>query len=492
MEMVDNVVVVILDSLRADKLGVLGSDRGLTPNIDSLAKSSITFKNAYTCVNTTDPSVTSIHTGLYPRSTVYHHGELVTDTEKKRVGASDRLPEILSENDIATYATGYTLGRWNREGFDEYAGTREKREDILLDIEEKLRSTDPRLYKIAAYFYQKFTRLEETLRSPTENNGVTSLLKAVNSRSDPFYGLVHLMDTHMMYEADNALIADCLERFDYPNQSLKHFFAEHSESEFISTFVKERVTERDYEIGLARLLARYDASIMEVDQKIATLVSGLKEQGKWDDTALFVMADHGESLTEHGIYFDHHGLYDQTTHIPLVARIPEIDGQKCAEFVQPIDLFPTILSLFKISTERKYDGKNLLRLSESDRSGEWRDAVFIEEAYTQRRTAVRTDEWKYIIHRPDQTLEKKWGSSLECGYCKTVHGAEEELYELETDLREQKNCINDYPSVADDLRERVEQFERNIEYPDVDSAEGRPKFDDEDEVMQRLEDLGYQ
>lgn len=492
MEKTQNVIVVILDSLRADRVGALGSDRSLTPNIDSLAKNGITFEKAYTCINATDPSITSIHTGRYPRSTIYHHGQLVTDKEKKRAKAATRLPELLSKADIKTYATGYTLGRWNREGFTKYEGMGDSREQFLQTIQKKLQSIDERLYKIASRSYQKLTQIEQRVRSPDkqQDDGITNILEIISDTHSPFYGLVHLMDTHIMYEADEQRIEKCLRRFDYPNQDLERFFSQHSNSIFLTDYVKERVTERDYDIGMARLLARYDASVASVDEKIRTLIEGLKQQNKWNETALFVMADHGESLTEHGIYFDHHGLYDESIHIPLVAKIPGFESQKCSEFVQPIDLFPTILSLFGISSEVDHDGYDLLPFLRGE-TDTWRDAVFVEEAYTQRRTAVRTDEWKYITHRPDETLDRKWGGSLECGYCKALHGGPEELYHLLSDPEETENCIDEYPSVVNNMREQIESFEDKITYPQTDEEE-QTEFGDEDEVIQRLENLGYQ
>jgi arylsulfatase A-like enzyme len=296
----------------------------------------------------------------------------------------------------------------------------------------------------------------------------------------------------MMYEANGKKIEEYLNKFEYPNQDLESFFEEHGNSKFLTDYVKDRVTEQDYEIGLARLLARYDASVTQVDEKIGNLVSELKRQGKWNETALFVMADHGESLTEHGIYFDHHGLYDQTTHIPLIADIPGIESQRRDEFIQPIDLFPTILSLFDVQHNKEYDGKNLLPLLKEQNTDSRRDGVFIEEAYTQRRVAIRTEEWKYITHRSDETLEQKWGSSLECGYCNLLHGEPEELYHLKSDPEEQQNCIDEHPSVATDLRSQIEQFEESVTYPDIGADRAKPEFEDEDEVMQRLEDLGYQ
>jgi len=118
---VKNVVVVVIDAMRADRVGAIGSERNLTPNIDSLADEGVVFERAFSCINATDPSITSLHTGRYPRTTVLHHADLVTDTEKQRIENAPYVPERLSNAGIRTVATGRPMVLWHRRGFDSYA-----------------------------------------------------------------------------------------------------------------------------------------------------------------------------------------------------------------------------------------------------------------------------------------------------------------------------------------------------------------------------------
>ena len=72
------------------------------------------------------------------------------------------------------------------------------------------------------------------------------------------------------------------------------------------------------ETTVGRIIAMYDASVRYVDSALKELVEGLEELGMLDDTLIVITSDHGESLTEHGVYFDHHGLYDVSIRVPLI------------------------------------------------------------------------------------------------------------------------------------------------------------------------------
>lgn len=75
---IENIVILVIDALRADRVGTYRSNRELTPTLDSLATDSAVFERAFACINTTDLSIMSLHTGEYPRSTVIHHGGFVS------------------------------------------------------------------------------------------------------------------------------------------------------------------------------------------------------------------------------------------------------------------------------------------------------------------------------------------------------------------------------------------------------------------------------
>ena len=516
---VENVVVVVVDALRADRLGAMGCERELTPNIDDLTAGATVFENAFSCVNTTDPSITSMHTGRFPRTTVYHHGRFVTLDEKRRVESVPRLPGVLQDAGFATVAAGRGIGRWHVEGFDEYPDTDIRGNDRLHAVSDSLERVHPRLQSVAANAFMRlrtlykrtsneystdvsYAEFYESAVDESEPSPVDRFLRKLDDRDDRrFYGLVHLMDTHTPYLPPPDAVEELLESYDYPDDPVD--VPDHQAA-------RAKLTREDYEdgTGVGRIIARYDAAVREADRKVGALVDGLRARGEWEDTALVVLSDHGESLVEHGIFCDHHGLYDETIHVPLVCRVPGAagtrqpgaTGTRVGELVQVPDLMPTVLDLLGVEAGRdpRTTGRSLVPLLGTDGSDtaadapegwESRDAVYAEEAHTQRRVAIRTRDWKYVEHETDPRLAEASGDSLRCRYCHTVHGGERELYDLRADPAETENLVEAREAIADRLQGRLHGFLSDLSYPDESTAD--VEYDDEDAVLQRLEDLGY-
>jgi len=482
---VNNVVVVVVDALRADRVGVYGSDRELTPTIDEIAQTGTVFEEAFACINTTDPSITSLHNGRLPRSTVIHHGGLVTDEEKRQIEAADYVPEILSEEGVQTVATGRVLGRWHDRGFEDYAWSSVGETEVR--VSRLLQRIHPLLHRVVAGGYNAVADLVKK-RTP-DSDAVSKLLDATGE--DPFYGFVHLMDTHAWYDADETLVDRLLETNDYPDGDLQTFFDDYPHSPVVTKLLEPNATRADHERGLARLFARYDATVVEADRKLRRIVDALKDRGDWDDTALFVLSDHGESLSEHGIQFDHHGLYDQSVRVPLVAHVPGTPPARVNDFVQLHDLAPTIVDLFGVGRLDDVDGRSLLGyFSEAHPPPPSRDAVVIEEAHTQRYRGIRTHRYKLLEHISDKTVAEFWDTdSYECGYCRRIHGDEVELYDLDCDPDETRNVASEHEETVAELREMLN--ERLDGIAPVDPGDESISYEDESEIMDRLEDLGY-
>ena len=487
----DNVVVLVIDALRADRVGAYGSEQGLTPTLDTLAEmdGTTTFDNAFACINTTDPSITSLHTGRYPRSTVMHHGGLITDAEKRRIEAVPYVPERLSAAGVRTLAAGRVMGRWHDRGFDEYAW--DSVEATEMKVSEALQSIHPLLHRVIAGCYNRTVGQFRDGDGLDDTGAVEDVLRTVARDTGPFYGFVHLMDTHAWYDADPELVDELLAANDYPDGDLQAFFDEYSDSPIVSKLLEPNATPADYDAGLSRLFARYDATVREADRKLERLIDGLKSRGEWETTALLVLSDHGESLHEHGIYFDHHGLYEPTVRVPLIARVPGSDGGRIDDFVQIHDLAPTILDLFGADPIDDADGRSLLGYLDADIDPPaTREQVFIEEAHAQRRRAVRTKRYKFIEHVPDDRVSEFWETdSFRCGYCDREHGSRTELYDLRSDPEETENLADEREDLVERFRDSLNEFGRT--HTPVETGDERITYDDEEEVMERLEDLGY-
>lgn len=490
--MVRNVVLVVLDALRADRVGAISGGPTLTPNIDSVAADGIVFENAFTCTPNTDPSLAAIKSGRYPRNTVYHHGKLVTEEEKRRIEATEPVQQILADNGWQTVVTGQQLGRWHTRGFETTS-----QPDAEPSVSDRLvrkaydayRFADdavPIIGETVRRIYRSVS--DEKPDSLVEQDFIPTMLFDQVDHTEPFFGLVHLMDTHMPYLARRSDVDQLLAERTYDFGELDDFLADRD----LTAAQQDRLL--SYLDGMAdpsldRAVARYDAAVMNVDRKVGTLVEGLKDRGIWDETALLITSDHGESLLEHDIFFDHHGLYDPVFQVPLVCNLPRGGGRRSSEFVQEIDLAPTILDLLDIDAQVEMGGQSLVPLL--DGTGDWesRSAVFAEEAYTERRVGVRTETWKYIFHVGDETLETERGSSIECGYCNTVHGAERQLYDLRNDPGEEENVVDSHPDVADRLQSEYDSFVSRLVSPS--EADSTTNYEGEEAVLDRLESLGY-
>jgi arylsulfatase A-like enzyme len=479
-----NALVVIIDALRADRVGACGEQFELTPNIDELAEEATAFSNAFACTNATDPSVTSLHTGRDPMAVSTHHGPLVSPEEKNRLNGVPVLPEILSRSGYRTYATGRALGRWHRRGFDSCPGESIDR-DTRRRLGEALQRVSPTLRSTVGSVYEKAKSFSGQVRA---QDGIEEMLSHIDSGDGPFYGYVHLMDTHVPYEPDPELVEQLLEERTYPNLAFSTFFDE-NDGPYYSEFLRDSLTERDFEVGLARLFAKYDAAVVEADTKVGRLVKRLKRRGIFEDTVLVVASDHGESLDEHGIYFDHHGLYDETIRVPLVVRTPDSGGAVCDEPVMLKDVPHTLLALLETGETLGGTGRSFASLvSEAQKTWEPRESLVFGEAHAQRRVAIRTRDAKYLKHVPDSVLEAERGSSTRCGYCDTLHETEA-LFDLEADPDEVENMVGKRPTDARELEQRLDEYIGSLEVVSGDGHDS--EFDDDDEVLNRLEDLGY-
>lgn len=158
-----------------------------------------------------------------------------------------------------------------------------------------------------------------------------------------------------------------------------------------------------------------------------------------DNTLIIVTNDHGESMTEHDIYFDHHGLYETTTHIPLIIKLgKKFKSRRIEDMVQHIDLMPTILQLSGINLPSHIDGRSLVPLMEGERGGH--QEIYLNECLYQAKIAVRNKNWKLIL-----AIDK--GVHPQTSDC--------ELYNLEDDPKEKIN-------IAEKEREVVDTFELNL------------------------------
>jgi len=471
-----NIVLIVIDAVRARNVDVYGTRRGVTPTINELAQDGVVFENTYSVWNTTDQSLTSILTGKYPISHgITHHGDRVTDENLvtfQKTGTRT-ITQILKDLGYKTTAVDW-MGRWFKSGFDDYGIKRSHglAKKTALYLKYMLNHTDifrhyagTRTYRLPSLGDLKavlstflFTReLAEIQDASLITDSAIESLKGADG--DSFFLFVHYWDTHTPY--------NCPKRF--------------------RTYKR---TDKE-----KRLTDRYVGAIRYVDEQLGRLFGALKEKGLWDDTLIIVTSDHGESLTEHGIYFDHHGLYDVTTHVPLILRHPSVFSKpkRVSGLVQHTDLVPTILDILGIDDgDLGFDGRSLIPLIRGD-VAEIRPFTYSEESYVQKKRAIRTTTHKYI-----QAVD---GVGF-CSYCQKIHSGREELYDLARDPSEEVNLIDEEPAVCQVLKKELDGFveqltlrkQKRIKERETRQGESETwtySAEEQKEIEKRLRSFGY-
>jgi arylsulfatase A-like enzyme/predicted negative regulator of RcsB-dependent stress response len=314
-----NVIMVTLDTTRADRLGCYGYEDLQTPAIDSLAARGVRFDHAVTSVPVTLPAHATIFTGLYP----YHHG--VHNNGSYEVTEDQvTLAEILKDNgyDTAAFVSAFVLDeRFGlAQGFDVY--------DFEISEEGQLSPTSLASERGANYVTDAALRwLRQRQKSGAEA---------------PFFIWVHYYDPHAPYESP------------------------------LSESPRFRGSDRS---------TAYDAEIAFVDLHLKRLLDKLVEQGLQQRTLVVMVTDHGEALGEHGEQ-EHGGfLYEASMRVALVFSCPGLFTQAYRvsdRLVGTVDIVPTVAEFLGIPLSKPVDGQGLLTAAaDPDR------ALYMETLYTQ-------------------------------------------------------------------------------------------------------------
>jgi arylsulfatase A-like enzyme len=417
-----NILVLGIDSLRADHMSCYGYQTLTTPHIDKIAENSIIFENAFSPYIPTTPGYTTMLSGM----DVMKH-QVVSLRPKGPLDMDiTLLPEILNKY-------GYISGSVGFDG-DFYRGFS--------------------IYKT----YPSWTIQEDGYMRKAEalNEEVIPLLKSIADES--FFLFVRHMDPHAPYLPPppyHGMFYEGNEK-DTSIKSLNPVFAFKPFADFFKSWMPKGVTDAEY------IIAQYDASLAYMDTCIQHIFTCLEELDLMNRTIIIITSDHGESLMEHECYFDHHGLYEPTIQIPLIINYPDVlpKGKRITGSVLQQDLTPSILDLIGLGVEIKnmgMDGKSILPLVNGEITSNYTE-FYLTECTWMRKRGWRTQEWKLI-------------SSLEPDF----HNKPSiELYNLISDPGEQKNMANTEPDIVEDLKKRMFSWlkKRMVETGKSDPIEG--------------------
>lgn len=301
-----DIVLITIDTLRADHVGWHGYVRDTTPALDRLARESIVFERCLAPMATTLPSHTSLFTATHP----LEHG-VVSNAMAGEV--PERAPGLTVFAEYAR-AIGYeTVGIPSALPLKKRFGL-----DTGFDV------------------YQGLGAYERPAKYAT---GV-ALKHLREERSKPLFLWVHYFDPHSPYEPPKRF-RDVFER----DERLEDYV---SARRF--TAVAERPTGKPNELYSG--LDGYDGEIRYVDEEIGRLLEHLRQHG-WDHTVIVVLADHGEGLNQHGE--PGHGLvWEEQLHVPLLVRVPGEAPRRVATPLSVVDVLPTLLGRVELPQAERF------------------------------------------------------------------------------------------------------------------------------------------
>ncbi|WP_375142079.1 sulfatase [Natronoarchaeum rubrum] len=451
-----DIVLVTIDSLRADHVGWHGYDRETTPTLDRRAAEARTFSNAFAHACSTRPSFPSILTSSY----ALEHGGFERLSEERTT-----LAEALSDAGYRTagfHSNLYLSADFGYDrGFDTFYDSRTDPSPTAKarNAVKRHLDSDGLVYRTLQRAFNATEKRAgvEIGSAYVDAADVTDLAlewveESATDRGSPRFLWVHYMDVHHPY---------------VPPAEHQRRFRDEPVSERDAIQLRRKMLESPDEVTeseLETLIDLYDAEIAYVDAEIGRLLDGV--ESRWgDDAAVAVTADHGEEFRDHGGFSHSATFYDEVLRVPLL--IDDGSGNDDHDdLVGLLDLAPTLAEHAGADRPDAFRGESLASMADHSREAviaEWADTSDDADA---RRFAVRTDDWK-LVRLEDGT---------------------ERLFDLSSDPDERTNLVADEPDAAARLRDRLEDHERLLAGS---SGEMASVVMDED-VKERLRDLGYQ
>jgi arylsulfatase len=393
-----NVLLVTVDTLRADQLGCYGHPFVRTPALDALARQGARFAAHLVQQPQTNPSHASIFTGMYPSSSGV------------RVHMVDKLPDGLDTLAARFQQAGYlTAGLYSWLSFDpQYSNFQrgfQVYEDLTLNkpglLQHPLLQGASAGYRtaqeylvaprLASQLFGLNRQVEGAAKGRADHTTDAAIAQLRAFGGAPFFLWLHYFDPHYPYEApgEYARLYDPAYRGPIGG-----------DMGTIYALAEGRLKPADAD--LAHLLALYQGEISYLDRHLGRLFAALDRLGLTRNTVVALTGDHGESFGEHaefvqgGALFHPRGLYHAELRVPLLLRYPPriAPGTVVAAPTQAIDLFPTLLALAGLPASEQAQGTSLLGLLDGADDGAGRAAYAAMPDYVF--TAVAAGRWKLI------------------------------------------------------------------------------------------------
>ena len=434
-----NLILVTMDTIRADQLGVYGHPTVRTPALDKLASQSARFNLHLIQEPATNPSHAAMFTGMYPPS------------NGVRVHMVDKLPaSVATLAGTLAEAGYYTAGLYSWMSLDDQYCGFQRGFQTYENVSGSMPSAfnNPVLRNIAAQYRvaEQYLALPKGISAASgvqaemewKNKGRADLTtdSAIAELSmlgkQPFFLWVHYFDAHYPYLPP----APFDNEYD-PSYAGKLTFS----IDTIQSIEQGKIQPSPDDVK--KLQSLYQGEISFLDTNIQRLFDAIDQQGLTNDTALVVTADHGESFGEHSTlkedtdYFHPHDLYNAEQRVPLMIRYPGRikAGTVIQAPTEAIDLFPTFLELADVKVPDQNQGKSLLRLLDGTDDGSRRVSYSMMPDYVF--TSITVPGWKLILNTASGTRE---------------------LYNLGNDLEETHDLSDSQPVLVKSLSDKLQTW----------------------------------
>ncbi len=445
-----NILVVSLDTVRADRLSVYGAPRDTTPNLARLAAGGVVFEHAFASGNESAYSHASLFTGRYASEV----GKPVYETYGVPEDAT-LVPEVLRLYGYRTAA--FVAGGHVSEGFGFDQGYDWFRSEVGF-----------------ASFWDTAPRALDWLTTQPEDD-------------KPWFLFLHSYDAHRPYmkpgpwnhlyaKAPGGPIAEKITAVSNLSElvvdgeyfpELEPSYFRHPSGEMIMStdtyaMVRAQQAERD---GLAvtdadrqHVQDHYDGSIAYADLLLGAFLAEAEDRGLLENTVIVVFSDHGEDLLDHG-YMNHRtGLYDTCTRVPTIVTGPGFPaGARVPGLVDTLDIAPTILALAGATPPAGLRGRDLRAVAAGTVPAA--EAVFAEGVMDM--VSVRTDTHR-LVYREAPLDDEAYVEKLAAAPIDRAHF---QLFDLVADPGEQRDLLADgaaAPAVASELRDRLVAWRRSL------------------------------
>ena len=410
-----NIVVVLVDTLRADRLGLYGHDLETSPRIDELASSGVVFEQASSAAPWTLPSVVSLFTSRFiAEHNVVLDGQVIGDSLMT-------LAEGLADS-------GYTTASFLK---NPYGGE-------LSGLHRGFDLVEPR----RGLGQTTGDRIRKWLRDAPPG---PHFIYVHNSQPhDPLSSRRHYVNKFGKIEDDDR--EDILQQVKMYRALTRTDFVKKRELGTTDNSDKQDRVMKQLRKLEEPIQRAYSGSVLDADQRIGEIIDVLREEGLWDNTLFMVMSDHGEEMNDHGGWQHDQSVYQELIHVPLVVRFPndEYAGLRLNDPVSLVDVLPTILDYIgRDDLITDATGKSLLPLV-AEGGGDGSEIRVV---------AMRHNKKKY--YRPYKEERGDLNLVVRKGDWKAILNLEldsVELYDLATDPNEKKETSAEHPELVAELK----------------------------------------